>query len=272
MQKHEQVFHNLIIVNQMPFSYPSIQSLFIEMLNDGSLAATGTGFIMKSASETPYLITNRHNVTGRNSLTGDLLPPYSPPNAIRIHYLINKSSQDGLDLIRGGLLWQPRTESLYGEGGDRLWCEHPMLGATADFVALPLNQAGDIEHRPYSVQSIPLALAPSSMVNIIGFPFGASAGGLLPIWTAGFIASEIDFDYNGLPQFLLDSRTRQGQSGSPVVCHVNGIVQDKNGVSSALYNGQTFFLGIYSGRINAESDIGIVWKASAIQELIETLS
>ena len=31
------------------------------------------------------------------------------------------------------------------------------------------------------------------------------------------------------------------------------------------------FIGIYSGRINAESDLGIVWKASAISQLLQTL-
>jgi hypothetical protein len=31
------------------------------------------------------------------------------------------------------------------------------------------------------------------------------------------------------------------------------------------------FLGIYSGRINDETDIGIVWKVSAIRELFESL-
>jgi len=30
----------------------------------------------------------------------------------------------------------------------------------------------------------------------------------------------------------------------------------------------TRFLGIYSGRINAESDLGFVWKAAAIQQLV----
>lgn len=32
------------------------------------------------------------------------------------------------------------------------------------------------------------------------------------------------------------------------------------------------FLGIYSGRINSESDLGIVWKASAIKELVQSIS
>jgi hypothetical protein len=28
------------------------------------------------------------------------------------------------------------------------------------------------------------------------------------------------------------------------------------------------FIGVYSGRINPESDLGIVWKASALADLI----
>jgi len=32
----------------------------------------------------------------------------------------------------------------------------------------------------------------------------------------------------------------------------------------------TRFLGIYSGRIHAESDIGTVWKASAVAEIVES--
>ncbi|ALN80403.1 hypothetical protein LA76x_2270 [Lysobacter antibioticus] len=33
----------------------------------------------------------------------------------------------------------------------------------------------------------------------------------------------------------------------------------------------TRFLGVYSGRINAQSDLGFVWKASAVAELISTI-
>jgi hypothetical protein len=40
--------------------------------------------------------------------------------------------------------------------------------------------------------------------------------------------------------------------------------------STAAYNGPVWwFLGIYSGRISAESDLGYVWKAPAIAEIID---
>jgi hypothetical protein len=41
---------------------------------------------------------------------------------------------------------------------------------------------------------------------------------------------------------------------------------------SAAFGGPVWkFLGIYSGRINAQSDLGIVWKASAIDQLVQAL-
>lgn len=44
-----------------------------------------------------------------------------------------------------------------------------------------------------------------------------------------------------------------------------------NGDSAAFNGPVSKFIGIYSGRINPESDIGIVWKASAIQQLAQSL-
>lgn len=41
---------------------------------------------------------------------------------------------------------------------------------------------------------------------------------------------------------------------------------------SAMFGGPVErFIGVYSGRINAESDLGVVWKATAISELVATL-
>ncbi len=45
------------------------------------------------------------------------------------------------------------------------------------------------------------------------------------------------------------------------------------GGESAVFGGPvTRLLGIYSGRINEQSDIGIVWKAQAIQDLISSIN
>ena len=93
-------------------------------------------------------------------------------------------------------------------------------------------------------------------------------GGYYPVWATGFVASEPVIDYNELPVFLIDCRTRQGQSGSPVVKHSNGgTIRLKSG-ASRMGGVATTFLGIYSGRVHKDSDLGMVWKRSAIIELL----
>ena len=72
---------------------------------------------------------------------------------------------------------------------------------------------------------------------------------------------------------LVDCRTRPGQSGSPVIAYRSGGAVRKVDGNTAIYTGPTWrLLGLYSGRINEQSDIGIVWKLSCIMKLIETVS
>lgn len=101
-----------------------------------------------------------------------------------------------------------------------------------------------------------------------------SLKGGLPVWATGFVASEPQLDLGGKPVFLIDSRTRRGQSGSPVVaCRNRGLVHLK-GARHKTVESRTpayRFMGVYSGRINPESDLGYVWKASAVRDLIEVM-
>ena len=109
-------------------------------------------------------------------------------------------------------------------------------------------------------------------ISVVGFPFGIQVGGSFAVWSTGFVASEPQIDFNNLPIFLIDCRTRPGQSGSAVITHRNGgSVTMENG-STAFFDGPvTKFRGIYSGRINEQSDIGVVWKASAVAELVQSI-
>lgn len=169
--------------------------------------------------------------------------------------------------------WVPRVEALYVNGAPR-WREHPALGAKADFVALPLTDLTDVELYPYDLANPGPAIfvGPADVLSVIGFPFGITAGGAFGVWATGFLASEPDVDYNGLPIVLIDCRSRQGQSGSPVIAYRSGGMVAMADGKSAAFGGPVWkFLGIYSGRINAQSDLGIVWKAAAIKQLVQSL-
>lgn len=141
-------------------------------------------------------------------------------------------------------------------------------------MALPLTQTEDVDLYPYDPlqPGIDMFFGPADSVSVIGFPFGMTAGGAFGIWATGFIASEPVVDFNELPIILIDCRSRQGQSGSPVVAYRSSGLIFLNDGSAAMYKDPVHqFIGIYSGRINSESDLGIVWKSTALAELIQTL-
>lgn len=247
----------------MTILQPSVKSLFIQMSLVGQVLSSGTGFVV-NAPRGPVLITNRHNVTGLNNNTGQSLSSNgNRPNEITIlHNALNNLGN-----------WLLKIEPLYSEG-QPLWIEHPLLGPLVDFIALPLTQLNDVAIYPYLLDgSDPaISVAPSDTVSVVGFPFGLAGGGALAIWATGFMATEPEINHNDLPTFLIDCRARPGQSGSAVIAHRNGgMVAMEDGSSSAFNGPVTKFLGIYSGRINEQSDLGIVWKASAIKELVDSI-
>ena len=107
-------------------------------------------------------------------------------------------------------------------------------------------------------------------VSIIGFPLGLTSEGAFPIWKSGHIASDPDLDYNGLPAFLIDATTRGGMSGSPVVLRLLGGYSTRSGSTIMTQTRpSTLFLGIYSGRVHGESEIGIVRRPKVISEVLE---
>ena len=245
---------------------PSVQSLLLQMRFNGQPLSTGTGFVSPSAKG-PLLITNRHNVTGRRQ---DNSKPLSGTGGIPNEIVVFHN-------VKGKLgSWRNKIEPLYfdPENKNRRWLEHPVLGGKADFVALPLTQLDDVELYPYDPANpgVDILIGPAETVSVIGFPFGITAGGIFPVWATGFIASEPVVDYNDLPIQLIDCRSRQGQSGSPVLAYRSGsMVAMADGASAAFVGPVSKLIGIYSGRINAESDIGIVWKTSAILELVNSI-
>jgi len=251
----------------MNLSEPSIQSLYIESRFNGQKIATATGFITFSNNKKPFLITNWHNVTGKNSLTGEYLSNTAAiPNEILIKH--NKKDQLGE--------WIDKIEPILIDDEKPLWYEHPTLGNKVDIIALPLTELEDVDLYDYILENVDeedkINISPSEIVSVVGFPFGKSVSGFYAIWATGFIATEPDLDYENLPIFLIDCRSRKGQSGSPVIVHRNGnVIMADNSVS--MYNSSiTQFLGVYSGRINKESDLGMVWKTSCIKELIDSIN
>lgn len=248
----------------------SIQSLYIEMYFNDTCLAKGTGFIAESLKGY-NLITNRHNVTGRHQLTDEPLHNQNGiPNRILIYH--NHKNRFGYHI--------PKFEQLKDEDEKIKWREHPIWGSKFDCIALPLKEVEEIDFYPYtpSKPGHDIKISPSDSISIIGFPFGidslnATSTNKIAIWVGGLVASEPEIDYEDLPQFLVDCRGRTGLSGSPVIAYrSDGVVKDKGGETVSYDGPAARFLGIYSGRINDKSDLGFIWKAEAIAELINSVS
>lgn len=256
--------------SQKRIAEPSVMSLFLRMQFQGAPLSSGTGFIVNTRQGSA-LITNWHNVTGRNPQTGQLLDSQTGAVPSEVVIFHNRAGQLGT--------WIPTVEPLYNSDGKPLWREHPMFGQRVDCVALPLTHLTGVQRYPYplstetdNVSSRMIAVTPAEPVSVVGFPFGLRSGGSLAIWATGFVASEPEIDHDDLPLFLIDCRGRPGQSGSAVIAYrAGGMVALDDGSTAAFSSPVWRFLGIYSGRINDQSDLGMVWKARAIEELIATL-
>jgi len=242
--------------------------------------ASATGFIVER-QEQQYLVTNWHVVTGTDPNTGILLDVHGRrPDAVRISHLCASSRSHFVD----------RVEPLTSDDRPR-WIEHPEYGKRVDVVALPLSQLDDVRISTYDPWRTPhVQFGVGDELTVVGFPFGISSDGLA-LWTRGTIASEFEVDYDGLPRFLIDARTRPGQSGAPVIFFRTGAYFDKYGGIVMPSVSSTFIptpgkpippdqqrpesdfveelLGIYSGRIHRDSDLGFVWRTSVIRDILE---
>ena len=97
-----------------------------------------------------------------------------------------------------------------------------------------------------------------------------AGGESFAVWVSGSVASEPAADYDKKPMFLIDCRARPGQSGSPVIAYTPAGGSFRNNGALAISSDEiTHFLGIYSGRVNDKSDLGMVWKARVIEEILK---
>ena len=254
-------------MNETHINLSSIRSLFVEPYFCDTRLSSATAFVV-SAGEAGGLVTNRHVVTGRDQATGQPLAAHGgvPDRLIVWHNAVNEASAS-----ESALSWIAVNVPLYENDVPR-WVEHPDLGPRADVVILPIEPVSRLRLYPYDLNlKAEMLCRPADPMSVVGFPFGRASAARFAIWATGFVASEPDIPFDDLPVVLIDCRTRQGQSGSPVIMQRNVVYGGLNGELMAPYGrgGKTQFVGVYSGRINTESDIGMVWTATAIRQILE---
>lgn len=244
----------------------SAASLFIEMMHDDIVLALGTAFYY-NYNGSRYLISNWHNFSGRNPDSGRPLHKMAAlPNSVRVHC----RNQENLSIIR------PVDLALSNEN-QFTWLQHPEHKEKVDIGALPVPSNGltdDIDilaavneidpHQKWPIQV-------GEQLFVIGYPFGISDACSLPIWKAASLASEPGVDQEHLPLLYVDTATREGMSGSPVIHYRRRSVTLIE--SNQPYRFHAEFVGVYSGRIVPkdllEVQLGKVWKAPLIEQVIK---
>lgn len=224
-----------------------------------------TGFFYKY-KEKKYFITNWHNVTGIHPITRNPLSNHG-------------GSPDSISMLLMTSIKPARWESyqipIYHEQKAG-WLVHPVHKEKVDVVALEISFPEGFDGIVNPINNVPFRndrLDVSDDVFIIGYPLNLFGGGAFPIWKRGSVATEPDIDYEDLPKFIVDSSTRRGMSGSPVVMRKKGVhIYDQTDDKVTIGLSQNF-VGIYSGRLYTESDmdaeLGIVWRTEVIEEIIE---
>jgi len=238
----------------------STSSLYVETFFEKQKLGSATGFVVMHDAR-PFLISSRHVLSGRRvdndeavSKTGGI------PDRIEVHH------HHGTGFGH----WKPLSYNLADSSGATNWFTPP--GDTVDVAALPL---GDLPEE-FSVHPLDMSLAhtdvvlrPGMELFIIGFPLGLKNLESLPIWKTGHIASDPNTNYNNTPCLLIDATTRDGMSGSPVIARLYGGYSKGDGSVISIYSGPvTKFIGVYSGRLRDESEIGIVWKHHVLDTLL----
>lgn len=252
---------------------------FLSMVFQDQPLSTGSCFFWLLDGRT-YLLTNWHNLSGRNPLTNQ---PMSKTGGLpdRVKFMAYKRTSEPDAHGYFEIEYHPIEVALYDDdSSSSTWLEHPVFGRNVDVAAIDVTDAVTglhIEHVNTLESDAALEPSASQDVFVLGFPFGQISGAPAPIWKRGTIALDPTFDPDSLPKMLIDTATREGMSGSVVVARHIIVGRDylrKDGTKSqpVLYAKHDVVLGIYSGRHYPDlerAQLGIVWKRSAIEEVLQ---
>jgi hypothetical protein len=240
----------------------SVAAIPIEMLFNATNLGVGTAFIWVQDA-CFFLITNWHNVSGKDPNTGKhLSKTAAAPNKVRVWF--NQKGKLGNKISKDIALLDPQ--------GKPLWFVHAAHGNKVDVVAVPIENYADVDmYAINTLSQMDLLVQVGMDVFVLGFPFGIGPGGL-PIWKRGSIASEPELSPSFQLHVFADTASRPGMSGSPVIRRSWGTHMLADGNVSMGTGSATKFVGVYSGRTVTEdpldAQLGFTWPAIFVSEIV----
>lgn len=263
-------------------SHLSFRIKMIRADEDGlaTASADATAFLWER-NDVWYLVTNLHNLTGWNHAEGRALSDMGL-TPTHLESSLGTFAEQG-DKTHASLFgWKSWRLSLV-QNDEPLWMVHPEHGERVDVGVIEVCDVPD-EEQCRNLGIAAFATVPANRHEwvdyahsagddafVLGYPHEMSGGGF-PIWKRASIATEPEVDLDGLPKLLLDTATRKGMSGSPVIGARRGVTSPNGEFGDDTIFGDALnFLGIYSGRVGDDPfglQLGVVWKARVIDEIV----
>lgn len=257
----------------------------IELLaNDDSdqVLGTATGFFWRKGGK-PYLVTNWHVVSGRNSFTSKLNPKGYVPKRFRFYGLSVSVHNGVVNFSR-----QRWTQEWTGEM-EAVLAEPPQVdGQPIDIWGVPILDHSVFGRDP-SRTGFKGAAEATCFLNdhsghrivtnvgddcfILGYPLRNYDGLMPPIWKRGSIASETLLGLDGRPIFLVDAATTPGMSGSPIIRKVVTLTADNKDLGALQEFSYYEMIGVYAGRLDspdlAAVNLGYGWYRTVIDRALD---
>lgn len=248
--------------------YWTLAAVPIDLDREGHSLGHGTGFFYAFGEQT-YLVTAWHVLSGRDFQKGQSISPTGAwPSHVTIWW--NPDRQPGREK-------SPQRLPLWNEAGDPNWIELRNGYEWIDVAVLPVHVPPGAQ--AYEVNELHQGSVPRGMGNdvfILGFPL-ANQPLKLPIWKRGSLASEPHIPELIQPYWFVDTASRSGMSGAPVIRRSYEPELSSASFLNLLYNpghqGLTTFEGVYSGRFKGQTpedaQLGIVWPLYWMARLIQ---
>jgi Trypsin-like peptidase domain len=200
----------------------------------------------------------------RDFFTGDnLRADGGRPNILRTLFNIRPGSFDQQT-------WDIEIRDIHD---NPLWLVHPMNRVDIAVLPIPSRREGvTIAVYPLNVlANTDLRIEIGMEVFILGYPFKIELPAF-PVWKRGSIASEPQLVRFITDYILVDTASRPGMSGAPVIRRSWTNQTVTPGVGALVDTPLNKFIGVYSGRVptdhSQEAQIGLVWDGSLIDEII----
>jgi hypothetical protein len=148
---------------------------------------------------------------------------------------------------------------------------HSQYGSKVDVVAIPINVPREASANPINkMNSEDLDIQVGMDVFVLGYPLGIGITAL-PIWKRASIASEPAVIVTQQLFTYLDTASRPGMSGSPVIRRSWGFHNMLNGNFLGGVPRASRFVGVYAGRVgpnDSDVQLGLMWPARFVEEIV----